>query len=54
MAVVINQAGRLDRLASLVAQPERPLIAIPRRPAIARYTDPLPALTAAIWPGVRL
>ena len=54
MAVVINQAGRLDRLASRVAQPERPLIAIPRRPAIARYTDPLPALTAAIWPGVRL
>jgi len=54
MAVVINQAGRLDRLASLVAQPERPLIAIPRRLAIARYTDPLPALTAAIWPGVRL
>ena len=54
MAVVINQAGRLDRLASRVAQPERPLIAIPRRPAIARYADPLPALTAAIWPGIRI
>jgi len=53
VAVVINQAGRLDRLASRVAQPERPLIAIPRRPAIARYADPLPALTAAIWPGIR-
>lgn len=53
VAVVINQAGRLDRLASRVAQPERPLIAIPRRPAIARYTDPLPALTAGIWPGIR-
>ena len=53
VAVVINQAGRLDRLASRVAQPERPLIAIPRRPAIARYADPLPALMAAIWPGIR-
>ncbi len=53
VAVVINQAGRLDRLASRVAQPERPLIAIPRRPAIARYADPLPVLTAAIWPGIR-
>jgi hypothetical protein len=53
VAVVINQAGRLDRLASRVAQPERPLIAIPRRPTIARYADPLPALTAAIWPGIR-
>ena len=53
VAVVINQAGRLDRLASRVAQTERPLIAIPRRSAIARYADPLPALTAAIWPGVK-
>ena len=54
VAVVINQAGRLDQLASRVAQGERPLLAIPRRTAIARYADPLPALTAAIWPGVRL
>lgn len=54
VAVVINQAGRLDRLASRVAQAERPLLAIPRRPAIARYADPLPDLTAAIWPGIRL
>ena len=54
VAVVINQAGRLDRLANRVAQPERPLIAIRRRSAIARYADPLPALTAVIWPGVRL
>jgi len=54
VAVVINQAGRLDQLASRVAQGERPLIAIPRRTAIARYTDPLPALTAVIWPGIRI
>ena len=54
VAVVINQAGRLDQLASRVAQGERPLLAIPRRTAIARYADPLPVLTAAIWPGVRL
>ena len=54
VAVVINQAGRLDQLASRVAQGERPLLAIPRRPAIARYADPLPSLTAVIWPGIRI
>jgi hypothetical protein len=54
VTVVINQAGRLDQLASRVAQGERPLIAIPRRPAIARYADPLPSLTAVIWPGIRI
>jgi len=54
VAVVINQAGRLDQLASRVAQGERPLLAIPRRTAIARYVDPLPALTAVIWPGIRI
>jgi hypothetical protein len=54
VAVVINQAGRLDRLASRVAQSAQPLLVIPRRPAIARYRDPLPLLTAAIWPGIRL
>jgi len=53
VAVVINQAGRLDQLASRVAQGERPLLAIPRRTAIARYADPLPTLTTVIWPGVK-
>jgi len=52
--LVLNLAGSLDRLASRLAQPARPVIAIPRRTAIARFTDPLPDLTAAIWPGVRL
>jgi hypothetical protein len=51
--LVLNLASQLDRLASRLAQPTRPVIALPRRPAIARYADPLPMLTAAIWPGVR-
>jgi len=54
VAVIINQAGRLDQLASRVAQGEQPLLAIPRRTAIARYADPLPSLTAVIWPGIRI
>jgi len=54
VAVVINQAGQLDQLANRLAQTARPLLVIPRRPAIARYADPLPLLTAAIWPGIRL
>ena len=54
VAVIINQAGRLDQLASRVAQGERPLLAISRRTAIARYVDPLPSLTAVIWPGIRI
>jgi hypothetical protein len=52
--LVVNMAGRLDRLAGRLAQPNRPLLAIPRKAAIARYADPLPALTEVIWPGVRL
>jgi len=51
--LVLNLASQLDRLASRLVQPTRPVIALPRRPAIARYADPLPMLTAAIWPGVR-
>lgn len=51
--LVLNLASRLDRLASRLARLMRPAIAIPRRSAIARYADPLPMLTAAIWPGVR-
>lgn len=54
VAVIINQAGRLDQLASRVGQGARPLLAIPRRTAIARYADPLPSLTAVIWPGIRI
>jgi Flp pilus assembly CpaE family ATPase len=49
---VLNQAGRLDRLAGRLASGARPWLVLPRRPAIARYADPLPALTAAVWPGV--
>jgi hypothetical protein len=52
--LVLNLASNLDRLASRLAQPTRPVIALPRRTAIARYADPLAMLTATIWPGVRL
>jgi len=51
--LMLNLASRLDRLASRLAQSDRPVIALPRRPAIARFSDRLPALTAAIWPGIR-
>jgi len=52
--LALNLAGNLDRLATRLARPEQPWVAIPRRPAIARCADPLPMLTAAIWPGIRL
>lgn len=52
--LALNLAGNLDQLATRLARPEQPWVAIPRRTAIARYTDPLPMLTAAIWPGIRL
>jgi hypothetical protein len=52
--LALNLVGNLDRLATRLARPAQPWVAIPRRPAIARYADPLPILTAAIWPGIRL
>jgi len=51
--LVLNLASNLDQLATRLARPDQPWLAIPRRAAIARYADPLPALTAAIWPGIR-
>ena len=51
--LVLNLAGHVDQLATRLARPEQPWVAIPRRPAIARYADPLPMLTTAIWPGVK-
>jgi hypothetical protein len=51
--LALNLAGNLDQVAARLARPEQPWVAIPRRTAIARCADPLPMLTAAIWPGIR-
>ena len=52
--LVVNLANRLDHLAGRLAHLEYPLLTVPRRSAIARYSDPLPMLTASIWPGIKL
>jgi hypothetical protein len=52
--LALNLADNLDQLATRLARPDQPWVAIPRRATIARYADPLPMLTAAIWPGIRL
>ena len=51
--LVLNLASNLDQLATRLARPNQPWLAIPRRAVIARHADPLPMLTAAIWPGIR-
>lgn len=48
--LVLNLAGNLDRLASRLAADHTQTLVIPRRPAIARYADPLLSLTKIIWP----
>lgn len=52
--VVINMAGAADRLAGRLSGSTVPVLTVPRKNEIARYTDRLPQITAEIWPGIRL
>jgi hypothetical protein len=52
--VLINMAGAADRLAGRLSGSQVPVLTVPRKSEIARYTDRLPQITAEIWPGIRL
>jgi len=52
--LLINQASRLDMLASQRSRPDRPVITVPQQAAIAHFRHPMPQLTAALWPSSRI